>query len=330
MPRQLAPSTQAPAGAASHSSPPTIGSTSTAPTRRANRLASSSSAQTPSENSASAPLDHQPHTRPKSAKGSLHRGSVFAVPASKDTTRATTSSYVSSPSPTRSRSSRDLAPGNHSTNVTTPPRSTVASPVRPSKSHTTATEDYRVTTTEPPMAGHKDLDELQAILKKELGHLHSQPATEGFHQTAFTDVCVDADIDSFLRGSSLYNNQKQNWTSLEAFITTEGFKKNSIHEEQLYIPLEGIFQEVLSHFGLDDTRQVAATHNTKLPHHSKHGEKTLRSSPDFLILGRKGKFFPNESFSKPSYADCVSPIEVKTESGYSFNENKYQVAVYAR
>ena len=89
-------------------------------------------------------------------------------------------------------------------------------------------------------------------------------------------------------------------------------KQTPKSESDLYPVIEEVLCAIINDFGLRKTRRVVGTHRNIISH--KKSLK-LKSSPDFMIQAKQGFYFGQEEFPvKPTYAQCASPIEVKTEA----------------
>ncbi|KZT27284.1 hypothetical protein NEOLEDRAFT_1061084 [Neolentinus lepideus HHB14362 ss-1] len=67
-----------------------------------------------------------------------------------------------------------------------------------------------------------------------------------------------------------------------------------------------------------------------MPHHSDGDEKNLESKPDIVVLGYGSCLTSEQEIRPPSYAQCVAPIEVKTQKNLAVTTHRIQLAVYAR
>ncbi|CAA7264864.1 unnamed protein product [Cyclocybe aegerita] len=136
-------------------------------------------------------------------------------------------------------------------------------------------------------------------------------------------VASDKKIQRFLEKSKHYDCQSKTWDV-----------PNTGREPELYKPHLAIIHSILKFFGYTnhDRRSLYDTHAKGLSHEAAGNGKTLKSSPDFMVRG-SGKNYPKErpkENKQAVYPNCVSPIEIKTESSVSFMSDLCQVAVYAR
>ncbi|TFK61122.1 hypothetical protein BDN72DRAFT_904372 [Pluteus cervinus] len=172
-------------------------------------------------------------------------------------------------------------------------------------------------------AGHDDVDGLRAFLAQELDSMPWHSGGRKFLDYTFQNVATTETIEEFLTQSKTYDTQKGRWL---------GLPLNADNEKELYSPLLNLLKEVLSFSSFNlKNRKVVSCHRTSITHHDD-GETVLTTSPDFVILGHSGGAFKQQEFpSSPTYAQCVSPIEAKTNKNHDgFRAHIIQAATYAR
>lgn len=163
------------------------------------------------------------------------------------------------------------------------------------------------------------------FLQEELSESYRLQSGPDFGVTLHNGV-DDEGLDDFLKKSRFYTTQKR-W---------KGIPKKPKSEKNLYQPFLEIIRGILSYFNIT-TREAHDTHATKLTHLEGVGNTALKSSPDIFISGTGAGFWPasklrtsSKPSSKPSYKECASPLEIKTDKNFTFDNNLIQIAVYAR
>ncbi|TFK66154.1 hypothetical protein BDN72DRAFT_961968 [Pluteus cervinus] len=172
-------------------------------------------------------------------------------------------------------------------------------------------------------SGHESVQVLKNVLRGELGSAaRRDDGGRDFLERAFRDIVDPIKIRQFLTLCDLYDDDQKRWSAVPA---------NPGKESELYPKFAPIFEAILQYqdFGVQ-RRQVVDCSSTKVNHHGDG--KDLTTSPDFVILGHSGTAFNQQAFPiTPTYAQCVSPLEIKTEANTEgFPAHIAQVGVYAR
>ncbi|TFK69113.1 hypothetical protein BDN72DRAFT_840991, partial [Pluteus cervinus] len=170
--------------------------------------------------------------------------------------------------------------------------------------------------------GHQNIDALRVFLDEELDPTRWHNGGSEFLNTAFKDITTSGRIQEFLKGSKTYDSQKKRWR----------LSRKPTDEKALYPGFSKILDEILTFPAFNvQNRQAVSCHHTKITHQND-GNNLLTTSPDFVILGHSGRSFKENDFpDTPTYAQCVSPIEIKTNARKgSLRRNVLQAASYAR
>ncbi|TFK66137.1 hypothetical protein BDN72DRAFT_860086 [Pluteus cervinus] len=172
-------------------------------------------------------------------------------------------------------------------------------------------------------SGHESVQVLKNVLRGELGSpARRDDGGSDFLERAFRDIVDPTKIRQFLASCDLYDDDQKRWSAVPA---------NPGKESELYPKFAPIFEAILQYqdFGVQ-RRQVVDCSSIKVNHHGDG--KDLTTSPDFVILGHSGTAFNQQAFpTTPTYAQCVSPLEIKTEANTEgFPAHIAQVGVYAR
>ncbi|TRM70356.1 hypothetical protein BD626DRAFT_544765 [Schizophyllum amplum] len=172
--------------------------------------------------------------------------------------------------------------------------------------------------------GHRTVTQhLQLRLRQELQNHHVDRVTP-----LKPDATQTAAIQSFLRKTSLYDDEKHRWRDIPAAVQ---------NERELYDPQAAIFRTILQHFEIKD-RRFMLTWNNKVKH-APHVDEQLSTSPDYSVVGRGPLIngddpFPSSSTELPdewaNYDLLTTVGDAKKDVSCSPFKDGIQLSVYAR
>jgi hypothetical protein len=144
----------------------------------------------------------------------------------------------------------------------------------------------------------------------------------------------EARIDKFLKETELYDCETKRWRDIPEVCTKVG---------KLFRPMRVLVDAITEHFGYVTTRPVVDSFHipeNRLEFNQPHQKSNcvyrptpLKKIPHMMALGVSGSNFgplPSVFESGPSYAACISPVELQIEDQRNSTSDLIQLALYAR
>ncbi|KZT25166.1 hypothetical protein NEOLEDRAFT_1093018 [Neolentinus lepideus HHB14362 ss-1] len=173
---------------------------------------------------------------------------------------------------------------------------------------------------------HLHVDALQGALEAELEAAWVPGLTIFLERLTSRDHIPDmpsnTEIDGFLKQYKGYSMKKLKWDKVPS--------KPKREDSALYNPLTTHINVILRHFERG-TRAAVGTYAKEMPHVHYVHQTALKMKPDITLMGYGPYLAQNQAIpDPPRYTHCLAPIEVRYEDAVQWNQDRLQLAVYAR